>query len=70
VELGAEHAQRPGRHVVRGADVVVVRLVRGLEVGPEDEGGPVHQENLIAGADGLGRCGHGVRCAWTRPVLT
>ena len=76
VELGAEQAQRPGRQPVGRAHVVLPVLVHGLEVGAEDEGGAVDQEDLVAGFQraggrrgralrrgGHGRGGHGLEIA-------
>jgi hypothetical protein len=59
-ELGDEQAHGPRRHAVRAAGIVLLVLVHGLEVGPEDEGGAVDEENVVAGLDGTGGS-HGSR---------
>ena len=61
VELGGEQPHRAGRHAV-GAVVVFRVLVDRLEIGAEDEGRPVDQENMVAGTDraeGGSIVGHG-----------
>ena len=53
-QLGDEQAHRPRRHPVRDPGVVLRILIHGLEVGAEDEGGAVDQEDMVAGSDGTG----------------
>ncbi|GJE46912.1 hypothetical protein AEGHOMDF_6121 [Methylobacterium soli] len=68
-DLGAEQPHRAGGEPVRGPEIVALGLVDRLEIGPEDERRAVHQDDLVAGPDGLvvgggrGGGGGGVRHA-------
>ncbi len=53
VELGAEQAERAGGQAV-GAVIVLGVLVDRLEIGAEDEGRAIDQEDMVAGLDAGG----------------
>ena len=57
-DLRAEQAHGAGRQPVRRAHIVFPVLVHGLEIGAEDEGRPVDEENLVAGTKRTRWVGH------------